>query len=203
MISYSLLIGIIAGILSAIAWLIYNIGILKKETRPNRATWSILTFLGILILFSYYDGGARETIWVTLAYVFGPMITAILAIFYYGEGGWTSFDKKCLLAVSVCFVVWLISRFYFPQITLVVLLASLTIDLIGLMPTIKKSWNEPKFENPPAWFFESASSLLNLLAVTTWALTLESVSIWIYPVYLSLINIVITTILFTRRQSSN
>lgn len=195
------MIGIIAGILSATAWVIYNVGILKKETRPNRATWSILTFLGVLILFSYYDGGARDTIWVTLAYVFGPMVTALLAIFYYGEGGWTSFDKKCLAAVIICFVVWLVFRFYLPQITFLVLIVSLIVDFIGLMPTIKKSWNEPKFENPPAWFFESASSVLNLFAVTTWALTLDSVSIWIYPVYLAMVNTTITLILFLRRQS--
>ncbi len=195
----SSILGITAGVLSAIGWIIYNVDILRKKTRPNRSTWSILTFLGILIFFSYYDSGARDTIWVTLAYVLGPLLTALLSIFYYGEGGWTPFDKKCLLFVGISFMIWLAFRVYFPQIALPILIISLGIDFVGLLPTIKKSWENPRFENPPAWFLESLSSFINLFAITTWSVTIESFSIWIYPVYLFIINSVITTILLTSR----
>lgn len=197
MITYSFLLGVSAGLFSIVAWSIYMLGILRKRTRPNRATWSILTLLGILVLFSYYDGGARDTIWVAVAYVVGPFLTAILSIFYYGEGGWTSFDKKCLSAVTVCFILWLYFRIFIPQIALPILIISLAIDFVGLLPTIKKSWKDPEFENPPAWLFESLASLLNLFAVTTWVWSIDSFSIWIYPVYLAIVNIIIAALLFT------
>lgn len=188
-------IGFIAGVLSLISWIIYDIGILRKKTRPNRATWSILTVLGILIAFSYYDSGARETAWVAVAYVVGSLSNAILAIFYYGEGGWTPFDRKCITLVIICFILWVLLKIFFDNVSLPILIISLVIDFVAILPTIKKSFLEPRFENAYAWFFESLSCIINLFAVSVWAFSLNSFAVWVYPVYLAVANSIITLVI--------
>jgi hypothetical protein len=198
MTSFAQIGGILAGVLTAFAWILYNVHVSQKKTRPNRATWSILTLVGILILISYYDGGARETLWVPAVYVIGTFITALLSVFYYGEGGWTPFDKRCLAIAIGSVLVWFILRSYVPHASLAVLLINIGIDFVGLLPTIRKSWCRPRFEDPTAWIIEFLSSFINLFAVTTWALTIDSFSIWVYPTYLATVNGIIALILVLR-----
>ena len=56
-------IGIAAGILSFSSYSLYIFTTIFGKTRPNRATWWILTLIGFMIASSYYAGGARATIW--------------------------------------------------------------------------------------------------------------------------------------------
>ena len=193
--TFTYIVGIIAGLLSAWAWILYNVRIVQKITRPNRATWSILTLVGIMIFATYYDGGARDTIWVPLMYVLGPLVTVLLAIFYYGEGGWTSFDKKCLAIAGASAILWLALRSFVPHVSLATLLINIGIDCIGILPTIKKSWYEPQHENPAAWTIEFLACVANVLAISGWALSVDSFSIWVYPIYLVGINGIVAFIL--------
>lgn len=188
-------IGMVAGIISFLAWMLYAVDIIRKKTRPNRATWATLTLLGLMVLLSYYELGARDTIWVPIGYFVGPLVISLLSIFYYGEGGWTSFDKKCIFLIAVSFILWLIFRIYYPLLALPVLIVSLFIDFIGLLPTFKKSLIEPEFENANAWSLEGISSIINLFAVGTWSLTATSFSVWVYPVYLVVVNLSLAIIL--------
>ena len=72
--------GITAGIISFGAYLIYIRSIFKGESRPNRATWSIWAFIGLIQALSYYFSGARNTIWAPIVEFIGPFLIAILAI---------------------------------------------------------------------------------------------------------------------------
>src|SRR3989344_4231253 len=99
--------GISAGVLSFCAYVLYIATSVWGKTRPNRATWFILTIVGILIASSYYAGGARETIWIALAYIAGPLIVFLIAL-RHGEGGWTPFDRTCLLITGVSLIFWIV-----------------------------------------------------------------------------------------------
>ncbi len=48
----------------------------------------------------YYGVGGRETMWVPLSFIAGPLLVWILSI-WYGEGGWTKFDRWCLAGAFV------------------------------------------------------------------------------------------------------
>ncbi len=184
MISYSI-IGQIAGLLSFSAYVLYIFSTLKKETKPNRATWWVLTLVGVIIATSYYTGGARDTMWVAVSYVAGPLIIAILSL-KYGEGTWERLDKMCLVLAITSALLW-----YIFSSPLVALLSNIGIDFIGLIPTIKKSWLRPEGEDRVAWSLESSANVLNLFAVKAWTF-----GIVFYPVYLVVINIIITLLLF-------
>lgn len=179
------ILGIVAGLLSFSAYSLYILTTIFGKTKPNRATWWILTLIGILIASSYYAEGARATMWIALSYVLGPFIIALTSL-KWGEGRWEKLDKWCLGLALVSAPIW-----YIFNSALLVLGINIFLDFIGLLPTIKKSYLRPEGENRPAWTLESLAGLLNIFAVERWIF-----SITFYPIYLLAINGIITILLY-------
>lgn len=184
------LLGILAGVLSFAAYVLYIFSTLQGKTKPNRATWWILTLVGLMIATSYYAGGARDTIWVALSYVLGPAIIAVLSL-KYGEGRWERLDQLCLTGALISAAIW-----YLSESALLVLFINILMDFLGLLPTIKKSYLRPEGENRAAWTLESFSGVLNMFAIERWTFAIA-----FYPMYLLILNVTITVLLFrTIRQ---
>ncbi len=185
-----LLIGQAAGAVSFVAYVLYYISIIQGRSRPNRATWIILTVVGVLIAASYYASGARNTMWVALAYTIGPFIAALLA-FKYGEGGTTRFDIFCLAGCAFSVVLWALSEN--PLYTLII---NIVIDFLGILPTLKKSFFDPLSEDALAWSVTTVSNALNIFAIEAWVF-----SIAVYPVYMLAVNGLVTLFIFRKYLS--
>lgn len=166
--------GRIAGLVALAGFLPYVVAILRRQTRPNRATWWIWTVVGALLCVSYYSAGARDAIWVPVSYVAGPFVTALLAL-RYGEGGWTRLDRFCLAGAALSLAIW-----WGSGSALLALLMNVLLDAFGAIPTVWKTWAAPESEDLAAWVCFFAGSGLNLLALDGW--TIESA---LYPVYLT------------------
>src|SRR3989344_1145204 len=122
------LVGIIAGILSFSAYFLYLFTTITGKTKPNRATWWILTLIGLMIASSYYVSGARGTIWIAISYVVGPLMIAILSL-KYGEGSkWEKLDKWCFAISIVSIPIWYISKS-----AILVLIINIFLDFIALL----------------------------------------------------------------------
>lgn len=186
-------IGKLAGILSFVAFILYYISIYRGRTRPNRATWFVLTVVGVLIAISYYATGARNTLWIPIAYTIGPLIVFLLSL-KYGEGGWTPFDRFCLFGCLISIILWKIA--HSPEITLFL---NILIDFFGILPTIKKSYFDPLSEDTLAWSVTVLASVLNIFAVETWTF-----SIGVYPVYMLFFNgMILALLLFSPKKILN
>jgi len=183
-------IGIVAGLLSFSAYFLYITSMLRGQCKPNRMTWITLTTIGIGIAVSYYVTGARQTMWVALTYVAGPLVISLLS-FKYGEGGWGKLEKLCLFGVLVSLLLWWIFKS-----ALVALIVNLLVDFFALVPTIAKSISWPKGEDRKAWAIETTADIINLFALEQWTFSLA-----IYPVYLVIINGFIVTLLFWPRKN--
>lgn len=181
----TILFGQIAGVISFVAYLLYITTTISGRTKPNRATWWILSLVGFMIAISYYSSGARDTIWVAVSYVVGPLIIAILSL-WYGEGKWETLDKVCLIGAIISAIIW-----YFSSSALIVLSINIFMDFLGLIPTIKKSYLRPDGENRTAWTLESLAGVLNVFAIDRFVL-----NIILYPLYIFIINISITVLLY-------
>ena len=178
--------GIIAGILSFSAYALYIFSTIYGKTKPNRATWWMLTLIGFMIALSYYAGGARATMWVAISYALGPFIIAILSL-KYGEGNkWEKLDKWCFIVAMISIPIWYISKS-----AIIVLLINIFLDFVALLPTIKKSYLRPQGEDRIAWTIESFSGIFNMFAIEKWVL-----SVAFYPIYLLTINSIITLLLY-------
>lgn len=179
------ILGIIAGILSFFAYGLYIFTTIFGRTKPNRATWWILTLIGLMVASSYYAGGARATMWVAVSYVLGPFIIAVLSL-KYGEGRWEGLDKWCLVIALISVPIWYISKS-----AILVLMINIFLDFIGLLPTIKKSYLRPQGEDRIAWTITFFASLLNIFAVERLIFAIA-----FYPIYLLTINGFITALLY-------
>ncbi len=183
-------IGIIAGLLSFSAYLLYIKSMVWGQCRPNRMTWLTLTAIGFGVAISYYASGARQTIWIALAYFIGPLMISIFS-FKYGEGGWGKLEKLCLLGVVISLLLWWVFKS-----ALVALVVNLLIDFFALIPTIAKSISRPKGEDRVAWAVVVVASFINLFALEQWIFSLV-----IFPLYLIITDTFITTLLFWPRKN--
>src|SRR3989344_3287372 len=129
------ILGIIAGIIALLAYVIYIISIFKGGTKPNKATWWIWTFMGLVLALSYDFSGAGNTVWVPYVEFLGPFSIALLSL-KYGDGGLRDkTDLFCLWGAVLSIVLWIVS-----QNPVVALITSLAVDSFALIPTIKKSY---------------------------------------------------------------
>ncbi len=182
--------GRLAGLLSLAAFVPYILAILRGKTRPNRATWWICTTNGLVLGASYYSLGAENTVWVPVSYIVGPLVTALLSV-RHGEGGWTTFDRTCLLGAGTGLALWW--WFDSPEVALVMTVA---VDFAGALPTIRKAYRAPETEDRTAWALFIAGNTVNLLAVEAWRFTIA-----VYPVYMFLASGTIALLVLKPRGS--
>jgi hypothetical protein len=181
--------GKLAGIISLAAYAPYILSILRKETKPNRASWIIWAVVSTIIALSYREAGASYAFLAPVGYVVGSTIVFILSI-KYGVGGWTPFDRKCLIGAATSLVLWKI--FDSPMSALLI---NLLINLLGTLPTARKAWYQPQTESKVAWSLFFLGSIVNLFAVENWTLSMA-----VYPVsMIFLIGIVTVPVLWTKR----
>lgn len=181
------IVGKVAGIFSLAAFVPYIFAMLRGEIKPNRATWWIWTVVGCLLAANNYSSGASDSIWVPVSYVIGPLATAILST-KYGEGGWTRFDRNCLLSSGVSVVLW-----WMFSSPLVALFINLFIAFLGVLPTIRKAYYEPESESRIAWALFFSGDTFNLFAIRDWVFAIAA-----YPTWLALCSSLIAILVFLR-----
>jgi hypothetical protein len=183
------MIGIIAGIISTIAFVPYIISMVRGKTTPNKATWAIWAVLGVIIAASYYAAGARETAYVPFGYAIGILAVSALS-FKYGEEGWTALDKWCLAGAGAGLALWALT-----SEPLFALYLTTMVDAIGGIPTIKKAWERPGSEDKAAWLMFLLANALNLLAIREWTLAVA-----MYPVYVIILSGTMSALLIIPRK---
>ena len=182
--------GMIAGIIAFVAYIVYIISILRNKTKPNRATWWIWAFMGLVVGLSYYASGAENTIWVPVVEFIGPLSIALLSI-KYGEGGLDNkTDLICLFGAVFSIILWII--FNNPVVALV---TNLVVDSFAIIPTIKKSYLRPEGEDFWAWFGTGLADSLNMFAVEKFTF-----AILVYPIYMLVSDLIIILILLLKKK---
>jgi len=183
--------GLVAGIIALLAYIVYVISIFRGGSKPNRATWWIWAFMGLILALSYDFSGAENTIWVPYVEFLGPLIIAILSL-KYGEGGLNDrTDVICLIGASLSIVLWII--FKNPVVALV---TNLVTDSFAIVPTIKKSFLRPEGEDFWAWFGTGVADSLNMFAVERFTF-----GILVYPIYMLVSDLIIIFILLFRKKN--
>lgn len=140
----------------------YIQAIRKGTTKPAKASWVIWGLLDTIILAAMIAKGTVN--YQIVGTIFGVWTVMYLAV-RRGEPGWTNLDKFCLTGSALAVVIWQI--FDSPTLGLA---ASLAANFIGSIPTLGKTWDDPKQENKLAWTLGWISCVLTVAAVPTWSL---------------------------------
>lgn len=78
-----------------------------------------------------------------------------------------------------------------------ILAINLIIDLLGALPTLRKTYLDPTGEDPLAWTLFLVGNSLNLLAIEKWTLPLT-----LYPVYMFTLSGLMVLVIFWPRKAT-
>jgi len=149
-----------AGVVNFIATILYVISIWRGHTKPSRVTWAIWTALSLLTAGGMYQSGTLNG--QMYAVVVGDIVITSFALLW-GSGGWTRVDRWSLAGALIGLTVWVLTKDPFYAI-----LISLSVNYIGAVPTIAKTWKYPGEEDLVAWGVVTLATFIQFLAVTEW-----------------------------------
>ncbi|SRR6266404_2447323 len=184
-------IGLFGGVVKLAYVVPYLYEIFKKGVRPNRASWLIWFILGLIAFFSQQAKGASNSLFMTGAEIIATFCIFTTSIFK-GEGGFNSFDIFALLGAGAGLLLWAV--FHQP---LLALLAVVFIEVMALLPTLKKSYLDPARESKLAFIFSGTGSLITCFAVGQW-----NFALLLYPVYLVFANYLIVLVSFLGQKKN-
>jgi hypothetical protein len=181
---------LIAGILFIAGFVPYIRAILKRETKPAKASWIIWATLDSITLVGMYFKGTinGQIVWA----VMGAWIVAALAL-KFGTPGWTKLDKFCLFGAVLSIVLW--KAFNDPIFGI---MTSLSVVFIGAIPTFASAWKDPGCEDRLAWTIFWISCVCAVIAIPNWTLADAS-----QPLTFFTIETVMMYILYIKARFSN
>lgn len=185
---FKIILGVIAALFAASSAYLYIRDIFRGNTKPHIYTWFIWAILTIIGFFGQLHGGGGAGSWATgVTSVYAVFV--FLLSFRYGTSDITNFDKLCLVLAILSIVPWLLTQ----NILLSVILATFT-DIIGFLPTMRKTWNAPRSESLGSMYFDALKHSLSILSLQRYSLIT-----WLYPAGVLLAKVVIIVEINFRR----
>ena len=188
--NYKIIISSISVFLVFYAYIPYIVDIFKKKTIPHVFSYFIFSLTNLIIYFLQIKGGAGVGSWVTL-------FVALLCVFIFflslknGDKDITLSDIIFLILALLSLSLWLIVN----QPVLAIILVVLT-DVLGFVPTIRKSWNRPYTETLSLY---TVSTFRHGLVI--FALEKFNILTLLNPIAWTLVNGLFSVILVVRRRA--
>jgi len=155
----------------------YLVDIVRRKTKPNIVTWmtwSLLVGVGAAALFASNEFNAALLLVGDFVATFAVVIVGLK----YGTVKLDRFDFFCMLGVVVGLILWIV--FNSP---LIAIIATISIDFIGTVPTVRHSYFHPEEETWITFLLGVIASIFTILSFHEYTITA-----WVYPVYLLLSN---------------
>lgn len=178
-----------AAALAMVSVVPYLIDIVRRRTKPNVVSWSTWALLtGVAMVATFAAGEPRAGL-LLLGSTICSVAVLLLGI-KYGIAKLSIFDVLCWTSAMVGVILWQI--FDSPAIAIVM---SVAVDLIGMLPTLRHSWLEPKEETWQTFVIGSIAAILTIVSLEAY-----NINNLLYPVYLALANGAIACIVVMRRK---
>lgn len=159
-ISFKTIVSTVAIVLTFIGYVPYLRDLLNGKTRPHIFSWLIWGIVTSIIFALQISAGAGIGAYVTLA-VAGLSFAIFLLGLRNGNRDIKQLDVIFFVLALLTIPLWLVVK----QPVLSIVLLS-TIDMLGFVPTIRKSWKDPYSETMALYVittFRHALSILGLL----------------------------------------
>lgn len=188
-----IVLGVVGSLMILYAHGLYIISILKGKTKPNLITWSIWTIATTTVFFAQIMNNAGPGCWglgvSVLTCSFITIITVLKKI--------TSSIKKIdiLLLLTSIFAIFL---WWFTSDPLYSVIILTTIDVLGYIPTIRKTYYNPHQENISTYNISSLRHLLSLISLHQFSL----VNV-IFQIGMVTANSILTIVYLTRKDKQS
>ena len=157
--------GIIGGVLIAGSFIPYIYDIVKSKTEPHVYTWFIWSITHMIAALAIFEGNGG--LFAALSVASGGILsfTIFLTSLRHGTRNITTFDTATLIiAIMAVFVWWKLDH---PEWAIIIVAF---IDILGFLPTVRKSWLDPNSESIVAWSLYACGNIAALLAITTYSI---------------------------------
>jgi hypothetical protein len=190
MIDYKSVLGIAAAILGFVQYIPYIKDVLARKTRPHAFSWFVWGLpAGIVFIAQFLNGGGAGS-WTTGITTILCTAIFILSLFR-GEKEIALLDWISLILALLAIVLWIITKDALESVLLVT-----AADLLGMVPTIRKSVSRPYEETLSTYFTGGLKWLVSLPALTV----ISSITV-IYPVAMLIANWLFVALLLMRRAA--
>ena len=182
---------VLATVVTIVSVVPYLRDIIKGTTKPNLVswmTWFLLT--GIATVAEIVAHEYIAAIFTGSAVVETGLIVAF-GLYRKAYVRYTAFDVWCQVGAVVGIILWQV--FNTPAIGVI---ASVAIDFIGALPTVRHSWKDPSEETWQTYALSGLGGLFALVALDTYN--------WVslpYAVYIVLINALLAGMIINRRTN--
>jgi len=157
--------------------------ILQGKAKPHRTTFFIFLTINSLAFASLFAQHDSVAVYLALVNAILLLVVFLLSL-KYGMGGWAPLDIACLIIALVGIALW-----KFTSNPALGLYSALLADTVGLLPTAKKVYLQPKTEIWEYWFLGFLSSIFNLFAIKNWTF-----NAYIFPLYVTFGNLLIMSL---------
>ncbi len=176
--------GFVTVALSIIGHIPYIIDTLRKRTKPHIFTWIIWTTVTLLAFLGQWAKGGGAGSWGTGITSMMALIITLVAI-KHGTKDITAPDTILFIIALSAIIPW----YFTKDPTLSVIIATL-IDACAFIPTIRKTFKNPKSETFATYSLNIIRHTLSLIALERYNLATI-----LYPLYLLFMNTFITIIM--------
>lgn len=181
-----------AAVVAAVGVAPYLIDIVKRKTKPNVVSWTTWTLLTAIATAATFAADEPKTALLTLGSTVCSGLVVILGL-KYGFAKFSAFDAFCWVGAVTGLGLWLI----FDSPTLAII-TTVSIDFLGVLPTIRHAWNEPGEETWQTFLAGVVAAMLTLVSLTQF-----SVDSLLYPLYLMLANAAVVGVVIVRRKQKH
>ncbi len=179
---------VLAGVLFFVGFIPYILSVIRKETKPAKASWIIWASLDTITIAGMYAKDAVNG--QILGAVLGAWVVVGFAL-KYGTPGWTKLDKFCLCGAVFGIVLWQV--FSNPVLGI---MTSLGVAFLGSIPTFVSAWKDPGREDKLAWTIFWISCVCAVIAIPQWTLADAG-----QPITFGVIESIMMYILYIRSRS--
>lgn len=149
----------IAAILAVVGNVPYCIDIIKRRVKPHAYSWFVWAIVSGIVFFGQIEKGAGLGAIPTFAAEIFTFINFGLSL-KYGYRQITRSDTYFLVLALAAIAIWIMTS----DPTYSVLIAVI-IDVIAFIPTIRKTWLEPKTESPTLYTMNVIRHVLALFSM--------------------------------------
>lgn len=149
----------IAAILAVIGNVPYLVDVVRGRVKPHAYTWFVWTIVSATVFFGQLMKGAGVGAIPTAAAEIFTLIIFLLSL-KYGFKDIKRIDTVFLVLALAGVVPWVLTQD--PTISVAIAVA---IDVIAFIPTLRKTWTEPRTESPTLFAVNVVRHILALFAL--------------------------------------
>src|SRR3989344_3756884 len=171
MFDWHLVLGIFAGVIAFASIIPYIRDILHGTTRPNVVSYSLWALVLSIGMLGQWSSGASWSIIFLLGDLLAVFAVITLCAMGYGYHKYGMVEWTCLALAIIAIISW--------QATNEPLLAI----IFAAIPTVVKTYHEPKSELPLGWFMVAFGGILGIISNTVF-----DFANLLFPIYIILLN---------------